>query len=57
MPIEQVEIYDLASKLIIIQNFNNSQGIELNVENLTSGTYMLHIQTKDGVAVKKLIKK
>ena len=55
--IKQVEIYDVAGKLINTQNFNNETEIQLNIENLTSGTYILHLQTNEGVAVKKLIKK
>ena len=57
MFIKQVEIYDVAGKLINTQNFNNGTEIQLNIENLTNGTYILHLQTNEGVAVKKLIKK
>ncbi len=57
MSVKQVEIYDLAGKLINTQNFNNEVEIQLNVENLTSGTYLLHLQTNEGVAMKKIIKK
>jgi len=55
--IKQVEIYDVTGKLINTQNFNNETEIQLNVETLTSGTYMLHLQTNEGTAIKKLIKK
>jgi len=55
--VNQVEIYDVTGKLINTQNFNNEAEIHLNVENLASGTYMLHLQTNEGTAVKKLIKK
>lgn len=54
--IKQVEIYDLAGKSINTQNFNNEAEIQLNIENLPNGTYILHLQTNEGVAVKKLIK-
>ncbi|RRA94007.1 T9SS type A sorting domain-containing protein [Paenimyroides viscosum] len=37
--------------------FFNETFKQLNVENLASGTYMLHIQTNAGLAVKKLVKK
>ena len=57
MSIQQINIYDLAGKLISTQNFNNEAEIQLNVETLTSGTYLLHIQTNESTAVKKLIRK
>ena len=57
MSVKQVEIYDLAGKLINTQNFNNETEIQLNIEALTSGTYMLHLHTNEGTAIKKLIKK
>lgn len=55
--IKQVEFYDLTGKLIRTHSFNNESEIQLNVENLASGVYMLHIETNAGTAVKKLIKK
>jgi len=39
------------------QMFNNENEIQLNVENLVSGVYLLHIETNEGTAVKKLVKK
>ena len=55
--VKQVEIYNVAGKLIDTQHFTNEAEIQLNIETLTSGTYMLHLQTEEGTAVKKLIKK
>jgi len=55
--IKQVEIYDVTGKLINTQNFNNETEIQLNIEALTSGTYLLHLQTNEGTTIKKLIKK
>ena len=56
--VKQVTVYDSNnSKELNTQNFNNESQIQLNVENLASGTYILHIQTNDGLAVKKLVKK
>lgn len=57
MFINEVEIYDLAGKLVNTQNFNNEAEIQLNVQALTNGTYLLHLKTNEGMAVKKLIKK
>lgn len=56
MLVEQVTVYDITGKQLSTQTFNNESQIQLNVENLASGTYMLHIQTNAGLAVKKLVK-
>jgi hypothetical protein len=55
--VESVTIYDISGKEIKKQAFANETNIQLNVENLASGAYMLHLQTNEGTAVKKLIKK
>ena len=57
MVVNQVEIYDVTGKLINTQKFSNETEIQLNVETLNSGTYLLHLHTNEGIAVKKLIKK
>ena len=57
MLVNQVVIYDVLGKQLSTQSFTNEAEIQLNVENLASGTYMLHLQTNQGLAVKKLVKK
>ncbi len=57
MLVNQVTVYDIAGKQLSIQTYNNETEIQLNVEHLASGTYMLHLQTNEGTAVKKLVKK
>jgi len=57
LSVKQVSIYDVAGKLVNTQIFNNEIDIQLNIERLASSTYMLHLQTEEGTAVKKLIKK
>ena len=57
MLVNQVTVYDITGKQLSAQSFNNQTEIQLNVENLASGTYMLHLQTEEGIAVKKLVKK
>src|SRR5690606_16862113 len=57
MFVKEDAVYDTTGKLINTQNYNNETEIQLNVENLASGTYLLHLQTNEGVAVKKLVKK
>ncbi len=55
--VNKVDVYDITGKLIDTQKFGNEPTIQLNVETLTTGTYLLHIKTNEGIAVKKLIKK
>ncbi|UUV20743.1 T9SS type A sorting domain-containing protein [Paenimyroides aestuarii] len=57
MQIQQITVYDIAGKQLSTQTYNNETEIQLNVEHLANGTYMLHLQTKQGIAVKKLVKK
>ena len=57
MLVNQVTVYDVAGKQLSSQTFNGGTQIQLNVANLASGTYMLHLQTNEGTAVKKLVKK
>src|SRR5690554_6402000 len=57
MQVEQVAVYDVTGKQLTTQTFNNESEIQLNVENLASGVYMLYIETNKGTAVKKLVKK
>ena len=57
MIVNQVDVYDVTGKLINTQKFGNEPEIQLNVEALNSGTYLLHLQTPKGTAVKKLVKK
>ncbi len=57
MQVQQATIYDINGKQLSTHAFNNETQIQLNVENLASGTYMLHLQTNEGTAVKKLVKK
>ena len=54
--INQIEIYDTAGKLITTENYTNKAEIQLNVAHLANGTYMLHLTTDKGKAVKKLVK-
>ena len=55
--VEQITVYDMAGKQLNTQSFNNESEVQLNIENLASGNYILHIQTNAGLAVKKLVKK
>src|SRR5690554_300515 len=55
--VNQIAVYDVSGKLLTTQNYNAGEVLQLNVANLASGTYLLHLRTTEGVAVKKLVKK
>src|SRR5690606_31477361 len=55
MLVNKIEVYDTTGKLITTESYNNETEIQLNVEHLASGTYMLHLQTNEGTAVRKLV--
>ncbi len=57
MLVNQITVYDIAGKQLSTQSFNSETEIQLNVESLASGTYMLHLHTNKGTVVKKLVKK
>src|SRR5690606_26123790 len=57
MCVNGIEVYDTTGKLITTESYNNETEIQLNVEHSASGTYMLHLKTNEGTAVKKLVKK
>jgi len=57
LSVKQIDIYNVSGKLINTQNFSSESEIQLNVEKLANGTYLLHLQTNEGIAIKKLIKK
>jgi len=55
--VEQIEVYDIKGKNIKSQNYNNQNEIQLNISDFAAGTYMFHIKTNQGTAVKKVVKK
>lgn len=55
--VSDIKIYDLTGKLISSQYDNNEKIIQLNVTGLVTGTYLLHLQTNEGLVIKKMIKK
>ncbi len=55
--VEELIVYDTNGKIVKSQSINRESEVSLNIENLTSGTYLLHIKTKGGIAIKKVIKK
>ncbi|WKW46168.1 T9SS type A sorting domain-containing protein [Myroides sp. JBRI-B21084] len=54
--INQIKIYNNTGKLLSTQNYNHKVELQINVANLSSGSYILHLQTVKGTAIKKFIK-
>ena len=54
--ITKLELFDLAGKQVLTQDFNSVyNGAKLNVSTLEKGTYVLRITSSDGVATKKVV--
>lgn len=51
----QIEIMDITGKKIFIDNKIHGKTYKMNVEILSSGNYIIHLQTKNGIANKKLM--
>lgn len=55
--IEQIEVFDISGKIVKSQKGNNENEMQVDISDFTSAMYLLHIQTKEGTAVKKVVKK
>ena len=55
--VEQIQVFDVSGKAVQSHIFNNENQVQLNIEDLASGTYLLHIKTNEGTVIKKLVKK
>jgi len=54
--VEQIQVFDVSGKAVQSHIFNDENQVQLNIEDLASGTYLLHIKTNAGTAMKKLLK-
>ena len=54
--VNKVVLYDVSGKLLKEETYNSTEPIQVNVANLPSGTYVFHIETDQGTAVKKVVK-
>src|SRR5690606_10049812 len=54
--IEELTVYDISGKTVELQKGKTENEIQLNLSGLSSGTYLLHVKTDKGIAIKKLIK-
>ncbi len=55
--IEKITVFDVNGKLIDAKIFGKESNVTLDVSNYAAGTYLLHIETTEGIAVKKVVKK
>jgi len=55
--IEQVTITDLSGRAVRTYELNQQSEIQLNISDLNAGIYIFNVKTKEGTAVKKVIKK
>src|SRR5690606_19691919 len=51
--IEELTVYDMNAKIVQSKKIKNESELQLNIGNLANGTYLLHIKTSKGVAIKK----
>ncbi|UUV22472.1 T9SS type A sorting domain-containing protein [Paenimyroides aestuarii] len=54
--IDKISVYDVSGQIIKEESYTAESDIQLNVESLQSGTYLLKLKTKHGTAIKKMIK-
>lgn len=55
--IEKIIVTDIHGKKVKNFYFNNENEVQLNLKDLTGGTYLLQIESKQGIGIKKIIKK
>lgn len=53
----QVALRDVLGRIVFSQQFNPSQSISLNLDNLTAGSYLLQIRMRSKVFKAKIIKR
>lgn len=57
MGINKVTIVDLKGSVVRTINYNQEYNVQVNVSDLNAGIYIFNVETNDGVAMKKIIKK
>lgn len=51
-----VEVFDVNSKLLMTSNFDDTESLSLDTEDLPNGIYLIKIKTNNGLYQKKMIK-
>ena len=54
--ISEITIVDLNGRSIKTQKYENITTLEMNISDLTSGLYLMNINTNNGIVIKKIIK-
>lgn len=55
--VDEIIIYDLTGKNVKKADFHNGNEMQVDVSNFKAGVYSVHVNTKQGTEVKKIIKK
>ncbi|MFC6877068.1 T9SS type A sorting domain-containing protein [Flavobacterium myungsuense] len=55
--VNSISIVDLNGRVLNQSKFNNQSKVQINISNLSAGIYMMNINTVNGIATKKIIKK
>ncbi len=55
-PLTQVQVYDIAGRLVATKNVNNENEITLSLQNYSPGTYFIRSQLGEQFIVKQFIK-
>ncbi|MBP9151508.1 MAG: T9SS type A sorting domain-containing protein [Flavobacteriales bacterium] len=53
--IETISIFDEVGKLIVVKSVNGRKTVEVDISGLSSGLYLLKIETEIGIAQRKLV--
>jgi hypothetical protein len=51
-----VNIVDLAGRIVSQQSFNSSEKLEMNISNLSKGTYLVRVITENAQSVQRVVK-
>lgn len=54
--IKNIEIIDLNGRIIVTENCNNLTNVEINLQLISKGIYLLKINTENGFFTKKMVK-
>lgn len=55
--VESIRIFDVHGKLVMSQQFGQGQSqVQIQLNDFTSGTYILEVQTSEGLGVRKFVK-
>ncbi len=53
--VNQYAVYDISGKLVLQENVVNTQQFNIDLNGYSAGIYLLHIQSKEGIVIEKLL--